>query len=105
MRKARAKYKRLEKTRIVVTRTPRHFTATVIDPAGKVLASSTTKKTGVIAKGSTGGCAAASTIGKLVGDEIKKLKLDSLVLDRSGLVYHGRVKAFAEALRKSGVQI
>ena len=49
-RKARAKFASLEKTRVVVTRTPRHFTATVVDPTGKVLASATTKKAGVIKK-------------------------------------------------------
>ncbi|QQH23425.1 hypothetical protein HYD97_01240 [Mycoplasmopsis bovis] len=39
-----------------------------------------------------------------MGEIIKGLKIESIVFDRSGYIYHGRVKAFAEAVRSKGVK-
>ncbi len=42
--------------------------------------------------------------GEKMGEIIKGLKIESIVFDRSGYIYHGRVKAFAEAVRSKGVK-
>ena len=47
---------------------------------------------------------AASKVGEDIGEKIKALKIKQVVFDRSGYIYHGRVKALAEATRKKGVK-
>lgn len=45
----------------------------------------------------------AVELGKKLADEAKKANIETIVFDRSGYQYHGRVKAFAEALREGGL--
>jgi len=45
----------------------------------------------------------ATAAGDLLGQELKKKKIEKIVFDRNGLRYHGQVAAFADALRKSGI--
>lgn len=47
---------------------------------------------------------AAKELGKKMSGELKKLKIESIVFDRSGYKYHGRVQAFADSLREGGIQ-
>lgn len=103
--KARAQYARLGKNRVVVIKSAQHFGADLIAADGKVLASVTTKKSGIIKDGKTGGIVAAKVIGALLAKKIDKLKTADLVLDRAGCIYHGRIKAFADALREAGIKI
>ncbi|QZE12150.1 50S ribosomal protein L18 [Mycoplasma sp. Ms02] len=51
-----------------------------------------------------GNVEAAKKLGALMGDKINALKVTELVFDRGGYLYHGRVKAFAEAVREKGVK-
>lgn len=51
-----------------------------------------------------GNIEAATKVGADMGEKIKSLKIESLVFDRGGYVYHGRVKALAEAIREKGVK-
>jgi len=46
----------------------------------------------------------AGIIGKAIGEEAKKMKIDTVVFDRSGYIYHGRVKALAEGAREAGLK-
>ena len=46
----------------------------------------------------------ASVVGKAMGEKAKALKIESVVFDRSGYLYHGRVKALADAARKAGLK-
>jgi large subunit ribosomal protein L18 len=46
----------------------------------------------------------ASIIGKTIGEEAKKMKIDTVVFDRGGYIYHGRVKALAEGAREAGLK-
>jgi large subunit ribosomal protein L18 len=49
--------------------------------------------------------AKSTFIGKKIGDEIVKQKIKKVMFDRNGYIYHGRVKAFVEAVRESGLNI
>ena len=44
-------------------------------------------------------------IGEKIGEHIKEMKIEKVIFDRNGYVYHGRVKAFVESVRKTGLNI
>lgn len=46
----------------------------------------------------------ATELGKLVATKAKKAKIESVVFDRSGYLYHGKIKAFAEGAREGGLK-
>ena len=51
-----------------------------------------------------GNIKAATKLGKEMGKKIVDKKIKKIVFDRSGYIYHGRIKAFADAMRKEGVK-
>jgi large subunit ribosomal protein L18 len=53
---------------------------------------------------STGNIAAAKAVGRAIAERAKALGLDKVAFDRSGFMYHGRVKALAEAAREAGLE-
>lgn len=70
------------------------------DTKGVTLAHATSKDS----KEYGGNVAAAVKVGQAMGDKIKALKIEAVVFDRGGYIYHGRVKALAEAVREKGVK-
>ena len=96
--------KRGLRARLSVHRSGRHIYAQVIDDeAGKTLvAASTLEKD---ARGQTGATTdAASAVGKVISERAKKAGVTKVVFDRGGFLYHGRVKALAEAAREGGLE-
>lgn len=69
------------------------------DTTGKTLASASSKE----AKSKSKNIETASKVGEIIGKKAKDAKITSVVFDRNGRKYHGRVKALAEAARKSGL--
>ena len=105
-RKARAKISELGMARLCIHRTPRHIYAQIIDTSGdKVLASASTvdKELRKDVK-TTGNSDAAAAIGKAVAERAQAAGVTAVAFDRSGLKYHGRVKALADAAREAGLQ-
>ena len=104
-RKTRAKIAELKVVRLCVHRTNSHIYAQIIDGvAGKVLASASTAEAEVRKEMANGGNAkAAAAVGQRIAGRAKLLGLAKLAFDRSGLKYHGRVKALAEAAREHGL--
>ena len=92
-----------ERPRLAVFRSVAHIYAQVIDDtAGKTLVSaSSVDKSG---KTNGGNIAAAKAIGKLVAQRAKDKGIKSVVFDRGGYQYHGRVKALADAAREAGLE-
>lgn len=90
--------------RLSVYRSSQNIYAQVIDDAaGHTLAAASTLDKDF--KGKNGGdVAAASEIGKLVAERASKAGVKEVVFDRGGYIYHGRVKALAEAAREGGLQ-
>jgi large subunit ribosomal protein L18 len=91
-----------ERPRLSVYRSLNHIYAQVIDDAqGVTLASAST----VAAKAKTGGnVAAAKEIGKLIAERAKEKGIRQVVFDRGGYLYHGRIKALADAAREAGLE-
>jgi len=92
-----------ERPRLAVFRSVAHIYAQVIDDTqGKTLVSASSVDKGGKTKG--GNVAAAKAIGKLVAERAKEKGIKSVVFDRGGYLYHGRVKALAEAARAAGLE-
>ncbi len=105
-RKTRAKIAELKAVRLCVNRTNLHIYAQIISPCGgQVLASASSLDKDVKATMSNGGNKSAATvIGKLIAEKAKAAGIDQVAFDRSGLQYHGRVQALAEAAREAGLK-
>ncbi len=105
-RRSRAKMRELQMNRLTVNRTPRHIYAQIISPNGdQVLACASTLDAGVKKKiKSTGNKDAATVVGKIIAERAKAAGVTVVAFDRSGLKYHGRVKALADAAREGGLE-
>jgi large subunit ribosomal protein L18 len=91
-----------ERPRLVVFRSNRGIAAQLVDDgAGKTLAAASSLHVRN-AKGTKSDQAAA--VGKLLAENAKKAGVKSVVFDRGGYLYHGRVKALAEAAREGGLE-
>jgi large subunit ribosomal protein L18 len=94
-----------DRPRLNVFRSSKHIYAQVIeDTTGKTLASASTKSPEL--KGSlrySGNVEAAKKVGELIAQKCLKNGIQKVVFDRSGYLYHGRVKALAETARTSGL--
>src|SRR5579863_8362995 len=95
-----------EAIRLCIHRTPQHIYAQVISNDGsKVLACASTLDKQIKGKAkSTGNVEAAKLVGKLVAERAIEAGVKQVAFDRSGFIYHGRVKALAEAAREGGLQ-
>ena len=88
--------------RVSIFRSNKFIYATLIDDvAHKTLASSSSAKLGL---DNPSNIDAASKVGEDLGKKASDLNITKVVFDRSGYLYHGQVKAVAEALRKAGLQ-
>ena len=95
-----------ERPRLNVFRSSAHIYAQIIDDLkGTTLAaaSSLDKSLRTSVK-STGSIDGAKAVGKLLAERAKAAKVQTVVFDRGGRMYHGRVKALAEASREGGLQ-
>jgi large subunit ribosomal protein L18 len=91
--------------RLSVFRSSKHIYAQVIDDvAGKTLAAASSLDEALRADKKTGANKdAAAAVGKLVAERAKAAGVTSVVFDRGGYLFHGRVKALADAARESGL--
>ena len=93
-----------ERPRMAVFRSNRHIGVQLIDDdAGHTLASASTYEPSV-ASGTTSNVDAAKAIGTEVANRAKSAGIDSVVFDRGGNLYHGRVAAVADAAREAGLE-
>lgn len=93
-----------ERPRLCVFRSLKHITVQIIDDSkGETLCSaSTVEKT--LREQSGGNIQAAQAIGKLIATRAKEKGIDSVVFDRGGYIYHGRVRHLAEAAGEAGLK-
>ncbi|HWR52277.1 MAG TPA: 50S ribosomal protein L18 [Bryobacteraceae bacterium] len=90
--------------RLAVFRSLKHIYAQVIDDTqGRTMVSaSSAEKNSPVASG--GNLAGAKEIGKLIADRAKAKGIVKVVFDRGGYLYHGRIKALADAAREAGLE-
>lgn len=95
-----------ERPRLAVHFSGQHIYAQVIDDeAGKTLAAvNTTEKDFATAKDTRANVATAIKVGKLVAERAKGRNINRVVFDRGGFIYHGKVKALADAAREGGLE-
>ncbi|SPT69297.1 50S ribosomal protein L18 [Anaerobiospirillum thomasii] len=103
--KARSKMHELGVTRLVVTRTPRHIYAQIINKDSHVLAAASTLEKDLVKDlKTTGNVEAAKVIGAEIAKRALAANVDTVAFDRSGYKYHGRVAALADAAREAGLK-
>ncbi len=95
-----------ERPRLSVHRSSEHIYAQVIDDAkGATLAAASTLEKSLKGSLKTGADkAAAAAVGKLIAERAAKAGVTEVVFDRGSFLYHGRVKALAEAAREGGLK-
>ena len=90
--------------RLVVTRSTRHITAQVVDDlADRTLASASTLEADLRAADGDKS-ALAKQVGALLAQRAKEAGIDSVVFDRGGNKYHGRIAALADGARENGLE-
>jgi large subunit ribosomal protein L18 len=92
--------------RLSVFRSDKNIYAQIIDDAsGRTLAAASTLDKELKASGKSGSTTeAAAAIGKLVAERAQKANVSEVIFDRGSYLYHGRVKALADAAREAGLQ-
>ena len=93
-----------DRPRLAVFRSNRYIYAQVIDDeAGRTLAAASSQEPALRSKSLT--VDTAAEVGTLVASRAKEAGIDSVVFDRGGFKYHGRVKALADAAREGGLTL
>ena len=92
-----------ERPRLAVYRSLAHIYVQVVDDrAGRTIVSASSNEKDSAANG--GNVAGAKEIGRLIAERAKAQGIAKVVFDRGGYLYHGRVKALADAAREAGLE-
>ena len=90
-----------ERTCLTVFRSARHIYAQLIDVNGRTITTASTRN---LANEATGSVEAAKKVGAEIAKRAKERQIDRVVFNRNGFLFHGRVKALADAAREAGLQ-
>jgi large subunit ribosomal protein L18 len=94
-----------ERPRLNVYRSLNHIYAQLIDDtSGNTLVSASTVQGGKGSKRTGGNVASAKEIGKTIAQRAQEKGIKKVVFDRGGYLYHGRIKALADAAREAGLE-
>ena len=94
-----------ERPRLNIYRSLTHIYAQVIDDAqGHTLASASTVDAALKGAKNGGNIEGAQAVGRLIAERAKAAGIERVVFDRGGYLYHGRVKALADAAREGGLE-
>ncbi len=93
-----------DRVRLTVFRSAKHIYASLIDPDGRTLTSVSTRSKGLLDGGGTGNVDAAKKVGAAIAEKAREHQIEKVVFNRNGFLFHGRVKALAEAAREAGLQ-
>jgi large subunit ribosomal protein L18 len=95
-----------ERPRLCVYFSGKHVYAQVVDDdAGQTLVSAGTTEKSLGGKGSAANRATAEKVGKAIAERLLAKNIDKAVFDRGGFLYHGKVKALADAAREGGLKL
>ncbi len=93
-----------ERPRVLVHRSNKYLYLQLIDKDGKILCSLSSISKELKDKKLTNNIESAKVIGSTFGAKLKEMKIDKICFDRNGFLYHGKIKALADALRESGIK-
>lgn len=104
--RSKRRLERSDRVRLTVFRSARHMYALLVDPeSGKTIASVSTRSPEVAKTlEATANIEAAKRVGAAVAALAKERNIERVVFNRNGFLFHGRVKALAEAAREAGLQ-
>jgi len=97
---------RIDRPRLTIFRSAKHIYAQLVDPeTGQTIGSTSTRSTAVLGDlTATGNIEAAKRVGAAIAQIAREKDIEKVVFNRNGFLYHGRVKALAEAAREAGLQ-
>ena len=104
--RTRRKIARSSVPSLTVFRSSKHIYAQIVDmSSGRTIAAVSSRSKAVMGDASaTGGTVAAVLVGKAVAEAAREKQIERVVFNRNGFLYHGRIKALAEAAREAGLQ-
>jgi large subunit ribosomal protein L18 len=104
--RVRRSIERTDHPRLTIFRTAKHMYAQLTDPAtGKTLAAVSTRAKAVAGElGATGNVEGAKRVGQAIAALAREKSIAQVVFNRNGFLYHGRVKAVADAAREAGLK-
>ncbi len=104
--RVRRRIARSERPRLTIFRSARHIYAQIVDPGtGRTLMTVSTRSKGICEEGKgTGNVEAARRVGQAIAAAAREKNIDTVVFNRNGFLYHGRVKALADAAREAGLR-
>jgi large subunit ribosomal protein L18 len=94
-----------DRPRLCIHRTNQHIYAQIIsDKDHNTVVSASTLDADLKGKVKGSNKISAAEVGKLIAERAKKAKIETVVFDRGGFIYHGKIKALADAARESGLK-
>jgi large subunit ribosomal protein L18 len=94
-----------DRPRLVVFRSSKHIYAQLVDPTnGQTLGSVSSRSKSLRDAGATGNLEGAKRVGAAVAALAREKQIEEVVFNRNGFLYHGRVKALADAAREAGLK-
>jgi large subunit ribosomal protein L18 len=105
-KRTRMHIRKLDVARLTVHRSSQHLYAQVIAPGNEkvIAAASTTQKDVRDGLKNTKNMSAAAAVGRIIAERAIAAGITSVAFDRSGFLYHGRIKALADAAREAGLK-
>ena len=93
--------------RLVIYKSNKHIYGQLLDDNKNVTIVSSSSKDKDFSKAALSKCKleVSKEVGSILGDKIKSKKIEKIIFDRNGYRYHGRVKAFADAIKEKGIEI
>ena len=94
-----------DRPRMVVYRSRKYLYVQIVDDInGKVLCSVSSVSKDLKESKLGKNIESAKVIGKAIGEKLKSLKIETVCFDRNGMLYHGKIKALADACREVGIK-
>ena len=96
-----------ERPRVTVFRSAKHIYGQAIDDVNAITLTSVSSQEKVMKEkleGYSGNMASAQMVGKALGERLKEKGHETIVFDRNGYLYHGRIKSFADGIREAGIK-
>lgn len=104
--RVRRKVAGTDRPALVVYRSARHMYAQLVDPkTGRTLGATSTRAKSIASElAATGNVEGARRVGKAIAEIAREKNIEQVVFNRNGFLYHGRVRALAEAAREAGLE-